>query len=179
MSKGGQKRKFQKCPSWNILEIFQKSQKLHVLKNTKIMVFRCLHRHDHDDKHTTTVVSTTQESPCTAPWDVGRVLMDTTGVGSSTHPLDTLGGGPNPGSWVRRYVVKLVNLGSPFLTNGTHRYACVHFLSVRGPKMQFGVWHYLSGHEKAPKKHPFLGSQQDTQKCPKRSKRVWNLGLQA
>ena len=151
MPKGGQFRKFQKCSVLNILEIFQKSQKLHVLKNTKIMVFRCLHRHDHDDKYNTMVVGTAQESPCTAPWDVGRVLMDTTGVGSSTHPPDTLGGGPNPGSWVRRYVAKLVNLGSPFLTNVAHRFACVHFVSGKEAKMQFGVWHYLSGTEKVPK----------------------------
>lgn len=106
MTKIGQFRKSQKCLVFNILGIFQKRRKLHVLKNTKIMVFRCLHRHDHDGKYNTTVVSNAQGSPLTAPWDVWGVSMDTMGVGSSTHPLDTLGGGPNPGSWVRRYVVK-------------------------------------------------------------------------
>ena len=129
MTKNGRFRKSQKCSVFNILGIFQKRRKLHVLKNTKIMVFRCLHRHDHDYRYNTMVVSNAQGFPCTAPWDVWRVSKDTMGVGSSTHPLDTLGGGPNPGSWVRRYVVKLVNLGTPFLTNGDHRIACVHFLS--------------------------------------------------
>lgn len=125
----GHFRKSQKCSDLNILSFFQKRRKLHVLKITKIMGFRCLHRHDHDTRLITTVVSNAQGFPLTAPWGVGRVSMDTTGVGSSTHPPDTLGGGPTPGSWVRRYVVKLVNLGSPLLTNGAHRFACAHFSS--------------------------------------------------
>ena len=70
MTKIGQFRKSQKCLVFNILGIFQKRRKLHVLKNTKIMVFRCLHRHDHDGKYNTTVVSNAQGSPLTAPWDV-------------------------------------------------------------------------------------------------------------